>query len=948
MPNNDEAAVYKRMLERERNARKAAERILEKKSLELYQANEKLSEQNRVLETLVKERTYELELSERQLKFALEESGDGMWQMDFVKNEIYFSPRYKSSLGYRPDEFPNEVEFWFNIVHPDDQHNIRAVYAEYLKGIRSEHNISYRVRSKRAGWKWLLDNGKTVKVNNEKKPLLIIGVNTDITLQKQAESEIRFAADRLSHMISHLQSGVLLENELRKIEVVNQTFCEIFSINAAPAQLLGTDCSQSAQQMKAMFIDPEGFVKRIDEVLDQKITVSNDELEMSDGRILSRAYIPFFVDNEYKGHLWKYTDITDPKRYEQKLKQQEEKYRGIIENMNLGLIEVDLNEKIIYANQSFCNISGYSADELTGRNTIDLFLSPEARQNFESRQHLRNNGQSDAYEIQVRNKRGEVRWWMISGAPMYDPKGEITGSIGIHVDITNQIEVEEQLRNARQTAENSARVKEAFMVNMSHEIRTPMNAISGFGKQLLNTELNDKQRSFVNAINAASTNLLVVINDILDISKIEAGKMSVERISFSLREVVDTACNILIEKAEEKNLKLQKQIDKNLAEVLIGDPFRISQVLINLIGNSIKFTEKGEICICINVNETGRLGQEIELTIRDTGVGMSKDFLQHIFDKFRQEDDSTARTHGGTGLGMSITRELIELMGGTISVKSEKDAGTEFKIALIFPIGNAAELTAQYPEIVPDNQLAGKTIIVAEDNPYNQLLASTILERYGATVVVCEQGEEVLSALEKQYADVVLMDVQMPVMDGLECTRKLRKLYGTGLPVVALTANAILGEREKCLAAGMDDFLSKPFEEQVLIRKVFKWIAAGSFIIRNKEKQKDQLPDLSRLKKIAAGDEAFLKKMLAIFVNDVPKQLAEMQLAYTANDFVKLAKLAHRIKPSVRDIGLNVDYLQEIENAGKENVAAENVKDKLPQCIAEIEQAIQQIRENYL
>jgi two-component system, sensor histidine kinase len=948
MQNEDEIAVYRRMLERERKARKAAERILEQKSLELYQANEKLSEQNRALEDLVSERTKELELREQQLKFALEESGDGMWQFDFVKNEIYFSPRYKSVLGYRPDEFPNNVDKWLSLVHPEDRVEIQRIHKEYLQGIRSEHNLTYRLKSKRDGWKWLLDNGKTVKIDSQRKPLLIIGVNTDISLQKQSESEIRFAADRLSHMISHLQSGVLLENEKRRIEVVNETFCEIFSIPLKPDQLLGADCTQSAQQTKHLFKDPEGFVKRIDEILEKQKAIHNDELEMVDGRILNRQYIPFFVDNVYKGHLWKYTDVTAAKRYEQKLKQQEEKYRGIIENMNLGLIEVDLNENIIYANQSFCNISGYQIDELTGRNTVDLFLTPEARQDFESKQSVRNKGESDAYEIQVRNKRGEVRWWMISGAPMYDPKGTITGSIGIHIDITDQIEVSEQLRNARQTAENSARAKETFMVNMSHEIRTPMNAISGFGKQLLNTELNAKQRSFVNAINAASANLLVVINDILDISKIEAGKLSVERISFSLREVVNTACNILTEKAEEKNLKLLKKIDTNLAEVLIGDPFRISQVLINLIGNSIKFTEKGEVCICVNLKESGRLGQEIELIIRDTGVGISNEFLQHLFDKFEQEDDSTARTHGGTGLGMSITRELVELMGGTISVKSEKNKGTEFTISLIFPIGNAAELTAQHPEIIPDNQLAGKTIIVAEDNPYNQLLASTILERYGATVLVCGHGGEVLTALETNFADVILMDVQMPEIDGMQCTQQLRKLYGTGLPVIALTANAILGEREKCLAAGMDDFLSKPFEEQLLIRKVFKWIAAGSVIIRDKEQHQAQLPDLSRLNKIAAGDTVFLKKMLTIFVNDVPKQIAEMQLAYSQNDFTKLGKIAHRIKPSVRDIGLNVDYLQEIENAGKENLAAENSEQNLPKCIAEIENAIQLIRENYL
>lgn len=948
MSAEEEIAVLQRMLERERNARKASERILEMKSRELYYANEKLSEQNKTLETLVQNRTRELEISESRLKFAIENSGDGMWEIDFRQDTIVFSPRYKSVLGYLPHEFENDIHFWVNILHPDDLPRVQEIYAEYLAGLRNEHTLSFRMRSKRGGWKWLLDSGCTVEVDENRKPLRVIGVNTDISQQKQAEEESRLAADKLLHMITNLNSGVLLESETRHIEVINHTFCQIFGIPLSPAELSGADCSQSAEQSKLLFEDPEGFIDRINELLEHKLPVTGEELKMADGRVLSRDYIPFFVDNLYKGHLWKYTDITAAKRYEQKLQEQEEKYRGIIENMNLGLIEVDLEEKIVYANQSFCDISGYPVSELIGRKTYELFLPKELREHFESRQNQRNQGISNAYEMQVRNKRGEARWWMISGAPMYDARGKVTGSIGVHVDITDQMELEEQLRAARKFAEESAKAKESFMINMSHEIRTPMNAISGFGKQLLNTPLSEKQRSFVNAINSASANLLVIINDILDFSKIEARQMTIERIGFSMREVVKTACSILLSKAEEKGLSLVCDIDSGLAPVLIGDPFRITQVLMNLIGNSIKFTEKGKVAVRVRVVENAKLGQEVLLVVSDTGIGMSNEFMSQMFGKFSQEDDSTARMYGGTGLGMAITRELIELMGGSISVNSKKGEGTEFTVKLILPAGNVSDIAVQQPEITPDEQLRGKTILLAEDNNYNQLLAATILERYGAEVIACSDGTEVLHTLEQRDVDLVLMDVQMPQMDGYECTNFIRKLYGNGLPVIALTANAVSGEREKCIAAGMDDFLSKPFEEQLLIQKTFKWIAIGAVIVRNTYAGEHKEPDISGMVKIAAGDNVFLKKMLQIFVNDIPNQLSEIHMAYKAGDFVKMGRLAHRIRPSLKEAGIQTDLLLEIEKEGKDNNPASQIHERLPRFTAEVERVVEYIKQSYL
>ena len=612
-------------------------------------------------------------------------------------------------------------------------------------------------------------------------------------------------------------------------------------------------------------------------------------------------------------------DITERKRSELKLKRQEEKYRSIIANMNLGLIEVDLQENIRFVNQSFCLMSGYKEEELIGKNASDLFVRDEFKTIMKDKNDLRFEGQSDAYEMSPKTKDGETRWWLISGAPLYNDKQQHIGSIGIHLDITHQKLLAKQLLEAKQVAERSAHAKDLFLANMSHEIRTPMNAILGMSRQLQKTILNPQQQSFLDIIGTAAENLLVIINDILDFSKLEAGKVTLEDIGFNMHDLVTNTSRVLKLKAEEKGLIFEVCVADDVARFLKGDPYRVNQVLMNLLSNSIKFTNRGKVSLQCRLIKDNSDSQELEIIISDTGKGMDEGYLKNLFNKFSQEDESIARSYGGTGLGMSIVKQLIELMNGTISVKSKKGEGTQVYVHLSFQKCVECELIKKENITVEAHTLSGKKILLVEDNEMNRVVAETILIQYGATITESVNGADAIDALRNNKFDIVLMDIQMPVMDGLEATQIIRRDLRLNTPIIALTANAVKGEMEKCIQSGMNDYLSKPFEEEDLVRLIAKWLGRETHFVAAKENTVTETPlyDISKLKQITRGDELFIKKMLELFIKETSNSIVELNAALEVKDIKKVQFLAHRMKSTLGNLSIAsaVDIAQKIEKS---------------------------------
>ncbi len=383
-----------------------------------------------------------------------------------------------------------------------------------------------------------------------------------------------------------------------------------------------------------------------------------------------------------------------------------------------------------------------------------------------------------------------------------------------------------ELEQEMERAENSERAKEQFLANMSHEIRTPLNAILGMTRLLLDKEPRSDQMRYLNAIRESSDNLLVIINDILDLSKIEAGKVRFEEISFRLQDRIDTVLNTMQFTADEKRLDLKADMADRLPSVLNGDPYRLNQVLINLVGNALKFTEKGSVRI--SVRELNRQDDKVDIQfeVTDSGIGIGKDKLQHIFDMFTQESSSTTRKFGGTGLGLAICKRLVELQGGDIEVESEPGKGSTFRFHVPYTISDdTGSAMNRSNTIEADKDLSGLRILLAEDNEFNKMVAVDTLEELipGVQVDIATTGKEAVELALKNNYHVILMDIQMPEMDGYEATRLIRSYNNeriNSVPIIAMTASVIKSEVDNCFESGMNDFVGKPFNPEELLNTI--------------------------------------------------------------------------------------------------------------------------------
>lgn len=498
---------------------------------------------------------------------------------------------------------------------------------------------------------------------------------------------------------------------------------------------------------------------------------------------------------------------------------------------------------------------------------------------------------------------GTIKHVNIQGSVILNQKKarQIFGTIQ---DITDRKRIEEELINARVIAQQSARIKEQFLANMSHEIRTPMNGIIGFTDLLLKTQLTMDQFEYVNAIKTSSDILMVVINDVLDISKIEAGKMTFEQKEFKLKDLISSLIDFFSIRAEAKKIRLINHFDTRLPEMISGDPLRLNQVLMNLIGNALKFTEKGAIEINTKCLRDSVEDITIEFCVTDTGIGIPEDKQALIFESFTQAHTQTARKYGGTGLGLAICKQLVELQGGNIAVRSKSGKGSAFTVVLTFkrarPKVFKGVKTAE-PRKALKRDLNGVRVLLVEDNELNRLLAATILKDWGIMISTAENGRVALEKLKHQDYDLVLMDIQMPEMDGYEATQYIRKNFGpkSSIPIMAMTAHAQLEEAEKCRNFGMNDYLSKPFNANDLYEKI-----ANLLKDMPETKSSSKIIDLTYLEQVSKGNKKFMLEMVDLFIQKTPDSIKNIRHTFDEQDWLTLASAVHKIKPTYAFMGI--------------------------------------------
>ena len=511
---------------------------------------------------------------------------------------------------------------------------------------------------------------------------------------------------------------------------------------------------------------------------------------------------------------------------------------SLIEASHDPLFAISPGGKITDMNNASVKVTGVSRKKMIGTDFFDYFTEPQkAREVY---QKVFKQGFVADSPLILRHKNNKLIDVLFNGSVYKDDKGNVLGVAIVARDVTDQKRIETELmeakilaesatkisedakikaENSTLIAENALNAKQQFLSNMSHEIRTPMNAIIGFTKVILRTDLTAKQKEYLNAIKISGDTLIVLIDDILDLAKVDAGKMTFEKTPFKMKSSLLTMLHLFETKIQEQNLKLVKEFDSKIPSVLVGDPVRLHQIILNLVSNAIKFTSKGKITVSVDLLHEDTDDVILEFAVTDTGIGISQEKIGSIFENFQQATTETSRLYGGTGLGLAIVKQLIEAQGGSIRAKSTLNEGSTFSFTLSFQKTNAgAELENEV--MVLDSEMENIKVLVVEDIALNQLLMKTLLDDFGFDRDMAENGKIAIEKLKEKEYDIILMDLQMPEMNGFEATEYIRNTMNSTIPIIALTADVTTVDLAKCKAVGMNDYLAKPVDEKLLYSKI--------------------------------------------------------------------------------------------------------------------------------
>ncbi len=658
-----------------------------------------------------------------------------------------------------------------------------------------------------------------------RQPSCLAVVQRNISERKRQEKELAYSMCLLEATLESTADGILVVDGGGSVVSFNQKFLDLWRVPASLADLKRDDALLA--HVVNQLSDPEAFLQRVRELYSTPEAESIDTIDFKDGRVFERHSRPQRTDREVVGRVWSFHDITERKRGEEALRTAEAKFRSLVEQSLVGIYIIQ-DDRFIYANPKTEEILGYTQEELLALPSV-LQLAVEedretVRDNF--RRRLAGEVQSVRYTCGIRRKNGPVVEVEAFGS-VTEYNGRLA-VIGAMLDVTERRRMESVVVQAKEAAEATSRAKSDFLANMSHEIRTPLNGIIGMSGLLLDRPEDQDRDDCARTIRDSAEILLGIVNDILDLSKIESGKMAIEVVDFDLRAVMQDVIELLALNAQQKGLRLTFDLPPACPSLVRGDPGRLRQVLTNLIGNAVKFTLEGEVSL------TGRLvgdrEQEIDvrLTVQDTGIGIPSERQAAIFESFTQADGSTTRRFGGTGLGLTISRQLVEAMGGRIDLLSETGKGSTFRIELTLPkqIGVLRPAVPQPSDRPAAPVRTGLRVLVVEDNMVNQKVARRLMERQGCRTDAAANGLEAVETLARLPYDLVFMDVQMPEMDGYEATAEIRRreaAVGGHIPIIAMTAHAMQGDRERCLAAGLDDYISKPIDAMALTTVLARW-----------------------------------------------------------------------------------------------------------------------------
>ncbi len=657
------------------------------------------------------------------------------------------------------------------------------------------------------------------------------------------------------------------------------------------------------------------------------------------------------------------------------MKQESNYARSLIEASLDPLVTINTEGKITDMNQATINITGVNREHLTGTDFFEYFTEPrKARKVY--KEVFAKGFVSDS-PLTLQHVGGKLTDVLFNGSVYKDNDGNVLGVVVVARDITEQKIISRALTEAMEfsemattiaegakikaekatkIAESAVRAKQQFLSNMSHEIRTPMNAIIGFTKVLLKTDMSARQREYLSAIKTSGDALIVLINDILDLAKVDSGKMTFEQTPFKLALSISAMLHLFETKIREKNLELVKEYDNNIPEVLVGDPVRLHQIILNLVSNAVKFTSKGKITVSVRLLSEDAKTANIEFSISDTGIGIEKNKIRKIFENFQQATSGTSRVFGGTGLGLAIVKHLVEAQDGSIDVTSKIGEGSTFSFALNFIKTNAqAEAETELIDLELKEEFKNIKVLVVEDIPLNQLLMKTLLDEFEFETIIAANGKIAVEKLEAEPFDIILMDLQMPVMNGFEATDYIRKKMNSKIPIMALTADVTTVDLEKCKAVGMNDYISKPVDERILYAKILKLVKkskVGQTFKKspNKNSKRLKCTDLNSLNRRTKSNPKLMMDMISLYLEQTPPLILAMKKSMRDKDWNTLYATVHKMIPSFSIMGMNPAF-EQMARKVQDYASARLEADEMPEMIHQLEnicaQACEELKEDF-
>jgi len=744
----------------------------------------------------------------------------------------------------------------------------------------------------------------------------LLGIISDISDRKRADDDLRRKTAILEAQVETSLDGIIVVDSFGQRLITNQRLMEMWSVPAAMRN--EKDIEILLQHAASRIMDGEKFLSRARHLYDHRDDTGRDEIRFHDGMVLDWYSSPVIDrDGNYHGRIWVFHDITKYRQAEEALRGSEQRLAGIIDFLPDATFAIDQKGRVLAWNKAIEEMTGVVKEEMIGKGNFDYSLPFYGKRRpilidliFMDKREI----EAKYYFVLIKGdqliaetfipvlngKEGAFLWGIAS--PLYDHSGHIVGAIESIRDITRYKQFEEDLRKTNlqledaskharkmaEMAEQASAAKSEFLANMSHEIRTPLNGVIGMIGLLRDMQLNEEQREYVEIARISGEMLLSLINDILDFSKIEARKLEMEMLDFDLRSLLKDTVDLLAIDVHEKGLELISEVDSRVPSLLRGDPGRLRQILVNLGGNAVKFTEVGRIVIQVSLVSEDETKAKLRFAVIDTGIGIPEDRQRILFSPFTQIDSSTTRQYGGTGLGLAISKQLVELMGGDIGLESREGVGSTFWFTAVFSKQpdeqgsrekdsaevndesgkvNLGDYSSNYrkdysidyrkdcrKDIRPDSEKPSLTeaaknrmrILIAEDNPVNQKVAQAMLKKMGLSADVVANGRKAVDALQANDYDLVLMDCHMPDMDGFQATRIIRedgsKALNPKVPIIAMTAATMQGDRERCIEAGMNEFIAKPVQQKELSRMLARWLDRENASLKSRQPESELEP----------------------------------------------------------------------------------------------------------